>query len=113
MIYEIRNYHFDPNRLDAYRSWAEKEAIPYLSGKMDVVGFWITTSDETELLGNPHDELGIANVTWIIRWQDVEERHEQMPAVLSEPEWQDIFTRVPGGAESYRRIEVKFADALV
>ena len=112
MIYEIRNYHFKPDLLDDYRAWAERDAIPYLSSKMDIVGFWITTSDEPELLGAPLDELGIANVTWVIRWPSLEERHQRMPAALSGPDWDDVFSRVPGGADSYLRLEAKFAEAL-
>jgi len=35
------------------------------------------------------------------------------PRVLSNPAWQDIFSRVPEGMASYLRIEPKFADSLM
>ena len=30
MIYEIRNYHFRPDLIDAYKAWAKAEAIRIL-----------------------------------------------------------------------------------
>ena len=39
MIYEIRNYHFRPDLIDAYKAWAKAEAIPHLVSQLDVVGF--------------------------------------------------------------------------
>jgi hypothetical protein len=112
MIFEIRNYHFDPARFDAYQEWGKKEALPYLSRELDLVGFWVSTPDAPEVVGRPHDELGTANVTWIIRWRDRAQRDEVLPRVFATPEWNDIFSRVPGGLSSYLRIESKFADRL-
>jgi hypothetical protein len=45
MIYEIRNYHFRPDLIDAYKAWAKAEAIPHLVSQLDVVGFWINSKD--------------------------------------------------------------------
>jgi hypothetical protein len=112
MIFEIRNYHFDPELFPAYQKWAADEAIPHLSQHLDVLGFWVTTDDPAEILGRPQDELGVANVTWIIRWDDLEQRNSVLPGLFESPEWADIFSRVPGGMESYQRIEAKFAKAL-
>ena len=112
MIYEIRNYHFDPSLFPAYQKWAANEAIPHLARKLDLVGFWVSTSDSPEILGQPHDALGVANVTWIIRWNDLEQRASVLPPIFASPEWGEIFSRVPGGMESYRRIEAKFAESL-
>jgi hypothetical protein len=112
MIFEIRNYHFDPARFEAYKQWGEREAIPYLERQLDLVGFWVSAGDEAEIIGRPHDELGAANVTWIIRWRDRDQRNEVLPRVFATPEWEDIFSRVPGGLPSYLRIESRFADAL-
>jgi len=39
MIYEIRNYHFRPDLIDAYKAWAKAEAIPHLAPQLDVLGF--------------------------------------------------------------------------
>ena len=113
MIFEIRNYHFDPARFDDYKQWGEQEAIPYLERELDLVGFWVSTPDAPEVLGREHDELGTANVTWIIRWESREQRNEVMARIFAAKEWEDIFSRVPGGMPSYRRIEWRFADALV
>ena len=112
MIFEIRNYHFKTELLSAYKKWAADEAIPYLSRELEVVGFWVSTGDEAEILGEPHDALGVANVTWIIRWEDLVQRNSIQPQVFSSPEWEDIFSRVPGGLDSYLRIEAKFAESL-
>jgi hypothetical protein len=35
-----------------------------------------------------------------------------LPRVLSSPEWEDIFSRNPGGLDGYLRIEAKFAEAI-
>ena len=112
MIFEIRNYHFDPARFDAYKQWGEREALPYLEKQLDLVGFWVSTSDPAEIIGREHDDLGTANVTWIIRWRDREQRNDVMSKVFATKEWEDIFSRVPGGMPSYKRIEWRFADAL-
>ncbi len=112
MIYEIRNYHFRPDLIEPYKAWAKSEASPYLGSLMDVVGFWINSNDAPEIMGEPHDHLGTANVTWIIRWPDLTQRNEVWARILASPEWIDLFSRVPGGPASYLRIEAKFADAL-
>ena len=111
-MFEIRNYHFDPTKFAAYKEWARSEAIPYLARQVDLVGFWASTADAAELRGKPHDELGPANLTWIIRWRDLAQRNEVLPKVFATPEWEDIFSRVPGGLGSYLRIEAKFTEAL-
>jgi hypothetical protein len=112
MLFEIRNYHFDPDLFEGYKAWAKVEAIPYLSRRLDIVGFWFKTNDPPEIAGEVQDALGPANVTWIIRWRDLAHRNEVLPKLLSGPEWQDIRSRVPGGRASYRRTEVKFAEAV-
>ncbi|HLZ83434.1 MAG TPA: hypothetical protein VKQ54_07680 [Caulobacteraceae bacterium] len=113
MIYEIRNYHFKPELLEAYKHWAKTRAVPHLSKELDVVGFWANNADAPEVNGEPHDKLGVANVTWIIRWKDLAQRNDVLPRVLASPAWEEIFSHVPGGRSSYLRIEAKFADALV
>ena len=112
MIYEIRNYHFDPDRIDDYREWATHLAVPHLKRELDLVGFWINSADEPTITGAPHDDLGTANVTWIIRWEDVESRQQGWDRVFLSDAWKEIFERVPGGRASYRRLESKFADEI-
>lgn len=112
MIYEIRNYHFQPALLEAYKAWAKDRAIPYLSRKMEVLGFWANTAEAPEVNGAPLDDLGSANVTWIIRWRDMAHRSQDLNAAPTSPEWTEIFSHVPGGRGSYLRTEAKFAEAL-
>ena len=47
MLFEIRNYHFNPDLFEGYKTWAKAEALPYLSPRLDIVGFWLKTSDPT------------------------------------------------------------------
>jgi hypothetical protein len=113
VIFEIRNYHFRPDLIEAYKVWAKAEAIPHLAQQLEVVGFWINTNDAPEIDAAPQDKFGSGNVTWIIRWRDLAHRNDILPRVLSSPTWQDIFSRVPGGESSYLRVEAKFAESLV
>ena len=100
-IYEIRNYHFNPDLFDEYSEVARGAYLTYLREHLDVVGFWINTDIPSEVRGVPQDELGSANITWIIRWNSKEERDAKLPEVLGTPEWQEIFAEVPGGGASY------------
>ncbi len=110
-MFEIRNYHFEPTKFDEYKKWAEADAVPYLKAKMDVVGFWVTNEMAPEYGGSLPQEQNVrpANITWIIRWQDRAQRDKATKERQSDPAWQAIFSRVPGGRESYLRTEVKFA----
>ena len=112
MIYEIRNYYFDPDRFEEYKAWAKSKALPYLDRELDLVGFW-ANAGETEITGAPMDDLGPANITWIIRWPDRATRDARMAEAFSAEEWNEIFAEVPGGLESYKRMEAKFTEALL
>ena len=112
MIYEIRNYHFRPDLFEAYQAWAKTEAIPFLASRMQVLGFWANTDQPPEVNGAAQDALGTANITWILVWKDMDQRNADLNGAMSSPEWADIFSRVPGGRESYLRIEAKFAKSL-
>ena len=79
-IYEVRNYHFDPARFEEYAEVAKGEYIRYLREHLDLVGFWIESGVPAEVRGAEQDELGPANVTWVIRWASKEERDEKLPA---------------------------------
>lgn len=111
-IYEVRSYHFDPARFDEYVEVAKGEYQRYLREHLDVVGFYVGEAAPTQVNGAPQDELGSANVTWIIRWDSKEQRDEQWGAVMTTPEWGEIFADVPGGGQSYKRIEVRFMESL-
>ena len=113
MLYEIRNYHFDPEKFEAYKAWARDEALPFLSQELDLVGFWANTDAPTEVTGEPMDTMGSANITWVIRWPDRETRDATMASVFTGEAWGKIFANVPGGLESYKRMEAKFTEALL
>jgi hypothetical protein len=113
MIYEIRNYHFLPDKFDAYKSWAKQRALPYLKRELNLIGFWTNIDAPSEVLGVPNDSLGVANITWIIGWNSLEERNETMARVFASDEWKGIFAHVPGGLDSYLRRESKFTESLV
>lgn len=112
MLYEIRTYHYRPEQLETYRDWASKHAVPFLKASFDLVGFWIDSGEPAEVLDEPLDKLGPANITWILRWQDMDERNRQMQAVFSSPEWDAVFAELPGGFEHYLRREARFSQAL-
>jgi hypothetical protein len=112
MLYEIRNYHIRPETLAAYTHWAKTEAVPHLAEKLDLVGFWISNSDPSQITGEPMDKLGSANVTWILRWRDRAQRDEELPRTFSGPAWEQIFSRLPGGLDNYLRMEAKFTQSL-
>jgi len=113
MIDEIRNYHYDPGKFAAYREWAISEAVPFLKANLNVVGFWLDSGEPPEISGqNPMDlPLGSANVTWIIRWEDMEDRARGHAEVLQGEGWRDIWSRHPD-TNGYRQMEAKFAVAI-
>ncbi len=113
MIYEIRNYHFNPELFEQYKVWAKQHALAYLTRELDLVGFWTNLDLPTEVHGSPMDTMGSANITWIIRWPDMATRNAEFEAKLSTPEWLDTFAKVPGGRSSYHRMEVKFSESLL
>ena len=111
-IYEVRNYHFDPARFDEYAEVARGEYLRYLREHLDIVGFWVDSGIPAEVRGAEQDELGSANITWVIRWASKTERDEKLPEVLGTPEWREIFAEVPGGGASYLRVESRFMESL-
>jgi NIPSNAP len=113
MIYEIRNYYFEPSQVDAYKQWAKHKAMGYLKRKFNVLGFWADTGLAPEITGQAMDQLGPSNITWIIGWDNVSRRKATIDAAFATPEWQAIFKDVPGGMASYLRIECKFMESLM
>ena len=111
MIYEIRNYHYEPSLLAEYRAWATELALPYIREHLDLVGFWLNVDEPPQIAGKPQDELGPATVTWIIKWPDIATRHATMGNVFGSDAWREIMAKNPG-QENYHRTEAKFAEAL-
>jgi len=113
MLYEIRNYHFDPDQFTAYKKWAREQALPYIDKTLELVGFWATTEEDSEVTGVEMDQLGSANITWILKWPDKATRDADFAKAFGSDEWRKIFDQVPGGLQSYRRMEAKFTESLI
>lgn len=111
-MYEIRNYYYKPELFEAYKAWAKSRALAYLQRELDLVGFWTNLPDAPQINGQAMDNLGSANITWIIRWKDMATRNEVMGRIFQTPEWAEIFKDVPGGISSYLRMEAKFAEQI-
>ena len=112
-MFEIRNYHYNPEKFDVYKEWAINDAVPFLKANLDIVGFWIDNGDEPELMGADPDanKHGSANVTWIIRWDSKEARDAGHKEVFQGVGWQAVWARHPD-ANGYLQMEAKFADEL-
>ena len=113
MIDEIRNYHYDPDQFAAYKKWALSEAVPFLKANLNIVGFWLDSGEPSEVSGRSAMDLplGSANVTWIIRWRDMQARNRGHARVFQSKGWQDIWSRHPD-ANGYLQMEAKFAEAV-
>lgn len=113
MIVEIRNYHFDPSKLDAYRVWAVEEAVPFLKANLDVVGFFVDNGEPVQYLGSDPMDLkhGAANVTWMIRWADMEQRNAGHKALFTSKPWRAIWEKHPS-PNGYLQMEARFTEEV-
>lgn len=112
-MFEIRSYHYNPEKFDAYKKWAIEEAAPFLKENLNVVGFWLDNGKAPEVTGGdptPHKH-GVANVTWIIEWDSEEARDQGFKDVFYGEGWQAIWSRHPD-ADGYLQMEARFADAV-
>lgn len=107
-VYEIRDYHYRPERMDEYRTWAAA-AARVLHDRMHVLGFWVDVGIPSEIMGSaPMDlPLGSANVTWIIQWDDMEHREAGWEALWEDPEWTAIWEKHPG-FDDYLHMSVRY-----
>jgi hypothetical protein len=112
MLFEIRDYHYRPDLFEAYLLWAEK-AVPVLRAHMDVLGFWVDQGIPPEITGSQPFEspIGSANVTWILRWPDLEARATGFRDTLASPEWKAVWAEHPdpGG---YLQMSGRFMKAM-
>ena len=111
-VYEIRDYHYRSERMDAYRDWAAL-ATEVLGDRMDLVGFWVDVGIPGKVMGSDPMDLthGPANVTWIIRWENMEQRETEWDALWKDPEWSAVWAVHPG-FDDYLHMSVRFlADA--
>ena len=112
MLYEIRNYQFEPTLFEEYKTWVRRRALPWLETQIDLVGFWTNLPEPVWIDTEWTDGPAAANITWIIRWPDKATRDVEFARVFGSDEWAEIFKDVPGGWESYLRTEGKFAERL-
>lgn len=112
-MYEIRSYHYDPAKFDAYKKWALELAVPFLRANLDVVGFWVDNGDPPEITGAKPMQLehGSANVTWIIRWIDKATRDAAQASVFGSDEWVAIWKANPD-VSGYLQMESRFVEAV-
>jgi hypothetical protein len=114
MLYEIRNYWYDPAHFEEYVEWGREIAAPYFRSIMDVVGLW-AMNDMSPIYGGsqPRDDNMVpANFTWMIRWKSRAHREEVWEEARQSAEWTRVFSLRPGRPEHYLRTEVKFAEAI-
>ena len=111
-IVEIRDYTFEATTFEAYKKWATELAAPWLKANLDVIDFWVDCDIEPEVKGsNPQvSPNGQPNVTWIIRWNSIEDRHARFASTLASPEWQAIWAKHPN-ENGYLHMNARFLKA--
>ncbi len=112
-MFEVRSYHYDPSQFEAYRKWAVEEAVPCLKANLDIVGFWLDSGEPGELTGADPDanKHGIANVTWILRWDSKEARDEAFKTFFGGDVWQAVWAKHPD-PDGYLQMEARFTEAV-
>lgn len=107
-VYEIRDYHYRPERMNEYRKWAA-EAAKVLHDRLDVLGFWVDVGIPSEIMGSDPMDLphGSANVTWIIRWDDMDQRQAGWEALWKDAGWRAAWEEHPG-FEDYLHMSVRY-----
>ena len=107
-LWEFRDYHYRRDRLDEYETWTE-EAIRILRERLDIVGFWFDSGDEPKIGGSEPMELphGSANVTWVIRWDDIDHREREWAALWEDDEWMAQWASHPD-SEGYLHTSARF-----
>jgi hypothetical protein len=108
-LYEFRDYHYDGD-FDAYKEWWV-EGIEVLGARMEILGVWFDSGIPARIGGVdpmplPH---GSANVSWIIRWDDLAQRDTTWDALQVDAEWIACAERHPG-FDRYRHMSVRFLE---
>lgn len=112
---EIRDYYFDPARLEEYKIWATGAAMPFLRAKMDVVGCWVNNEELSPSYSGPlkrATDKRLANVSWVIRWKDKSQRDQGWAELRDSPEWIAIIGLMPGRDETVLVEKARFVDEL-
>ena len=95
-FFEFREYHFRSESWEDYRMWLN-DAMQILRDHFDVVGFWFDVGIPSEISGSTPMELplGSANVTWILRWDSLEDREAGWEALWRSEAWMEHWTNHP------------------
>ena len=111
-IVELRDYHYETDRMDAYRLWAAK-AGPFLRDRWDMSGFWIDSGEPPQIFGaDPMEpKHGSANVSWMIRWSSMEEREAAWEQLWADDEWNELWSQHPG-FQGYLQLSVRFLEEV-
>ena len=109
-FFEFRDYHFRPESWEEYRIWATG-AIEILREHFDVVGFWFDAGIPSQISGSTPMEqpLGSANVTWILRWDSMEEREAGWETLWDTDAWLDHWSNHPDPA-GYLHVSARFLE---
>lgn len=112
-MYEIRNYWIDHEHFDEWIGWFREHAAPFFRRTMDIVGIYPGLEVQHSYSGsNPRDDIIPANLTWIIRWEDKDQRDKGWMGLRDNEEWQMVLAQRPGGSEYLKMIEAKFAESI-
>lgn len=108
-IYEFRDYHYRGD-LDEYKRWWD-DAMGTLRKHFDIVGVWFDSGIPARIAGSDPMDLphGSANVTWIIRWDDLPQREAGWEALGQDTEWIAAAERHPG-FDGYLHMSVRFLE---
>ena len=108
-IVEIRDYTIEADSFEAYRKWAEDDAVPWLNANLDLVDFWMDDGHEAEVGGSSPfvSPNGQPNVCWIIRWPNRAVRDEGFKAFVTDPGWQEVWKKHPN-PNAYLQANVRF-----
>lgn len=106
-LYEFRDYHYVGD-FDAYKEWW-KEGLVVLGAHMDIQGVWFDSGIPPRIAGADPMPLpyGSANVTWVIRWDDLAQRDATWEALQEDDKWIACAERHPG-FEGYQHMSVRF-----
>jgi hypothetical protein len=90
--------------------WAGR-AIEILRDHFDVVGFWFDVGIPAKITGStPMDlPLGSANVSWILRWDSMEQREEGWEALWRNEDWVNHWANHPD-PEGYLHQSARFLE---
>ena len=112
-MYEIRNYWIDPAHFDEWIKWFRMKAAPFFRAQWDIVGFGLSNDIPPSYGGSQPESKGTpANLTWIIRWDDKEQRDEGWKNLRVADEWTKVLAQRPGGSEWLLHIEAKFTNSI-